>query len=122
MILSFKTQFKQPILDDTKIHTIRADKTNRWQAGKKIHFATGVRTKNYHCFKEGVCTTVQKIEIEIVSDYLHETIVKIDDRKLTELEVQQLAWNDGFDSLVAFWMWFNTDFEGKIIHWADFKY
>lgn len=52
MILSFKEQFIPKILDGTKIHTIREDKKNRWEAGKKIHFATGVRTKNYKCPKK----------------------------------------------------------------------
>lgn len=50
MILSFKPQFRQKILDGTKIHTIRDDPNDRWQAGKIIHAATGVMTKNYDCF------------------------------------------------------------------------
>jgi len=37
-----------------KIHTIR--KGNRWRAGVKIHFATGVRSKGYRQFAEAVCT------------------------------------------------------------------
>lgn len=47
MILGFKPQFVQPIIDRTKIHTIREDKHNRWVPGKVIHMATGVRTKSY---------------------------------------------------------------------------
>lgn len=50
------------------------------------------------------------------------TIVKIDGRKLTEPEIQQLAWNDGFDNLVDFWMWFADGFKGKIIHWTELRY
>lgn len=41
MILSFKKQFLDPIITGSKIHTIRADKPNRWKPGNKIHFATG---------------------------------------------------------------------------------
>lgn len=42
MLLTFsKPQFKNLILDGTKIHTIRLDKTNRWKKGMKIHFWMG---------------------------------------------------------------------------------
>ncbi len=124
MILSFKKQFKEPILKGTKKHTIREDKPNRWKVGNKIHFATGVRTKNYECFKEGVCVSVQEIEITrpVWSEYLNDTIVRIDGIALTEKEQQQLAWNDGFTNLIDFWLWFKGDFKGKIIHWTDLKY
>lgn len=122
MILSFKEQFKEPILKGSKIHTIREDMHNRWKAGKIIHMATGVRTKKYNCFNEGICKSIQQIEIIRVSDYLNETIVKVDGRQLTVSEVQQLAWNDGFHNLICFWMWFSDGFVGKIIHWTDFKY
>lgn len=122
MIIGFKERFKQPILDKTKKHTIREDSHNRWKQGIKLHMATGVRTKMYNQFSEDTCKSVQKIEIERTSDYLHETIVKIDDRKLTEKEVQQLAWNDGFANLVDFWLWFSKGFKGKIIHWTELRY
>ena len=63
MILSFNKKFKVPIETGTKIHTIRLDKPNRWRAGKTIHFATGVRTKNYDNFKVGRCLSFQYITI-----------------------------------------------------------
>ncbi len=124
MILAFKNKFKEPILKGTKKHTIRADKHNRWKAGNKIHCATGVRTKNYSCFKEYVCISTQKIEITrpVWSEYLNDAVVKVDGKVLTEKEQQQLAWNDGFANLLEFWLWFNEDFTGKIIHWTDLKY
>ena len=122
MVIGFKERFTKPIQNKTKIHTIREDLHNRWKVGMKMHMATGVRTKIYNQFYENTCKSIQKIEIERVSDYLHDTIVKIDGRKLTEKEVQQLAWNDGFDNLVEFWMWFADGFKGKIIHWTDLQY
>ncbi|MBE7411382.1 MAG: hypothetical protein HS129_04840 [Leptospiraceae bacterium] len=64
MILGFKQQFIRPILDGTKIHTIREDVHNRWHVGNKIHFATGVRTKNYKQFLEKFCTGTQTIKIK----------------------------------------------------------
>ncbi|MDR2205793.1 MAG: ASCH domain-containing protein [Flavobacteriaceae bacterium] len=122
MTLSFKQQFKEKILNGSKIHTIREDKSNRWKAGNIIHFATGVRTKSYECFATGKCVSVQEIEIIRVSDYANETIIKVDERALPFEEIQKLAWNDGFHHILEFWLWFNRDFKGKIIHWTDFKY
>jgi hypothetical protein len=57
------TLFPEKIIEEIKIHTIREDKKDRWKAGRKIHHATGVRTKNYRCFREAVCTGTQTIEI-----------------------------------------------------------
>ena len=122
MVIGFNPRFKEPILKKTKKHTLREDPHNRWKQGIKMHMATGVRTKNYNQFNEDVCKSTQKIEIIRTSDYLNETIVKVDGRKLTEPEIQQLAWNDGFDNLVSFWLWFDKGFIGKIIHWTDLKY
>lgn len=122
MILAFKPRFKEPILNGTKIHTIREDKANRWRIDRVIHMATGVRTAKYEQFDEQICTGVQKIEIIRTSDYMNETIVKVDGRILTEKETQTLAWNDGFLNLFDFWLFFADGFEGKVIHWTDYKY
>ena len=115
MILSFKKQFVQPILDGTKVHTIREDKGNRWTVGKKIHFATGVRTKNYEQFMEGECIGLQKIRIKNEGIYVSE-------RRLNYIEAKQLAFRDGFDYLSEFLKFFDRPFDGIIIHWTDFLY
>jgi len=121
MILGFKPQFKQKILDGTKIHTIREDRNNRWQTGKKIHFATGVRTKNYHQFKEGECKSIQAIWINPKQEG-----IQINDRALTRIEVHWLAKYDGFDSIEDLYSFFLKEskepFDAKIIHWTDFVY
>ena len=46
----------------------------------------------------------------------------IDNIVLTNKQIEQLAKNDGFDSVQDFFNWFNEDFNGRIIHWTDFKY
>lgn len=116
MIIGFKERFIKPILfEKTKKHTIREDKKNRWKAGMLMHMATGVRTKNYNCFKEVTCKSIQLIEIQNNS-------ITVDNRKLTEQEIQQLIVNDGFDSTIDFWNWFEKPFKGKIIHWTDLRY
>jgi hypothetical protein len=113
------TEFEEKIKKGIKLHTIRIDEKCRWKKGNKIHFATGVRTSNYNCFKEGVCTGTQKIEIK-------DRCIYIDDRelKLTIDTVEYLSDNDGFDSVDDFWWWFDQygSFVGKIIHWTDLRY
>lgn len=121
MILSFKPRFKEKILSGEKIHTIREDKTRRWQTGKKIHFATGVRTKNYNQFYEGECKFIQQIEIRPKTRQifigLNGTMNKL---KADFHEV--LAKQDGFDSVEDFWLWFDKPFFGVLIHWTDLVY
>ena len=128
MILSFKPQFISKILDGSKIHTIRADKHNRWEAGLKIQFATGARTKHYRCFKEGVCTGVQDIKIKWSRKLRHIQIVIDGDKRLYNFEEKdQIAINDGFqywNDLLNFFFpnYRSGTFRGKIIHWTNFKY
>lgn len=132
MIIGFKEQFRAPILNGTKIHTIREDKHDRWKPGKVIHMSTGVRTKWYNCFKKDMCRNIQKIRIV----HWHNTVhVYVDDwffgeafhNKLYDIQtytpnLKKLARNDGFASVSDFFKWFSNDFEGKIIHWTDLRY
>jgi len=122
MVIGFQERFKQPIIGKTKKHTIREDCHNRWKAGVKMHMATGVRTKNYNQFAEEVCKSTQNIEVRRTSDYLNETLVIVDGRVLSQAEVQQLAFNDGFVNLIDFYLWFSSGFSGKIIHWTELRY
>lgn len=113
-----------------KIHTIRRDEKNRWKPGTKIDFFINCRQKNMFRFAPVLpVMSIQKIEIVYYTDreVLREDLppkkaVAIDDRRLKEEEIELLAKNDGFDSVEEFFKYFNDDFEGKIIHWTDFKY
>lgn len=122
MIIGFKKQFKDPILNGTKIHTIRKDECNRWSIGKLMHQATGVRTKKYHCFAKKQCTGTQRIKIDTSAYYMNDYFVEIDGRKLKFEETQKLAWNDGFINLIDFYQWFSNGYSGKIIHWTNLRY
>lgn len=122
MVLGFNPRFVGKIISGTKIHTIRADIHNRWKAGRSIQFATGVRTKYYQQFKDGVCVSTQKIVIDCDVNTIGDRIIIIDDRQLTEAHVFKLAKNDGFNSLEEFYDWFNKPFVGKIIHWTEKRY
>lgn len=115
-----------------KIHTIRRDSKNRWKSGNKIHFYINNRTKNAFQFAPVVeCVSVQEIEIKwiIPNGYeISRPIVWIDGQlfldEYDEIDrgIDQLAKNDGFDSVEDFFTWFNEDFSGKIIHWTNLKY
>lgn len=128
MILGFKQQFVDKILDGSKIHTIREDKTKRWKLGNTIHFATGVRTKNYKQFHEGVCKEVQDFEVEYDEDYVcvlidGKVFYEKNESFVTQTEAMlQLAKADGFESIDDFFKWFNSPFKGRLIHWTDFVY
>ncbi len=122
MVLSFNPQFILPILQKSKIHSIREDRCNRWKPGIKIQIATGQRTKEYKQHDEQVCVSTQKIDIRHLDHPIRCATVTIDGRSLNNVEIKQLAINDGFESIAAFYYWFKNDYTGKIIHWTDFKY
>lgn len=135
MILSYKkqfpwqkpTDFKKKILEGAKIHTIREDLHGRWSAGKHIHHAQGVRTKNYDCFLENDCVSVQSIHINYydLAPNQQKMEVVIDGESVFQPHdewLEKLAKNDGFDNVYEFFNWFDSDFQGRIIHWTDFKY
>jgi hypothetical protein len=131
MILGFHPQFVLKIKNGTKIHTIRQDKKNRWHDGMKIHFATGVRSKRYVQFQSGKCKSTQIIIIKHRKGDFPQKGIWIDGvlrfsingvlHNGTEF-MTTLALNDGFKNYDDFFDWFDKDFEGKIIHWTDFRY
>ena len=116
MTLGFQHRFVDKILNGSKIHTVRVDKTSRWKIGNKIHFCTDIRTKNRNQFMFGKCTNVKEIEINGLTG----TII-IDGIKLNDDQINQFMLNDGFDSKVDFWSWKGWNdqiFNGKIIYWT----
>jgi hypothetical protein len=137
MIISFKPQFVPKILAGTKIHTLREDKTNRWQTGRKMHMYTGRYTATDRQFiKEAECVSVQYVEVNAKLKLIYigrmEHVViyrqRLDStyfqrvRELTEAQALQFARNDGFDTLEDFWQWFTTTKTLKLIHWTDKRY
>lgn len=114
MILEFKPQFKAPILNGTKIHTIRKDVENLFYYGLYLDLYTseGHSKRIFHFAK---CHSIQ--EIEIINKQ-----VFIEGNLLSNAMMLTLAFNNGFNSLEEFFEWFNKIFVGKIIHFTDFKY
>jgi len=126
MVLGFKSQFVKPILEGTKIHTIREDKNDRWKAGNKIHFATGVRTKDYCMFKLDKCVSVQRFEIRYPELEFPSGKTFNQPKILVDgiwVNMFKIALNDGFNNHIELLDFFkNRPFKGKIIHWTDFRY
>ena len=115
-----------------KKHTIRIDKNNRWNIDREIDFFIGVRTKNMFRFAPKTkVVSIQSIEIFKVAYVDTPYTVKvngkcyqvsIDGKCLLKSDIKALAVNDGFDTVLEFFEWFNEDFSGKIIHWTNLKY
>lgn len=127
MLLGFKHQFVNPILEEIKIHTIRADVNNRWQSGKTIHMCTGLRTKDLNIFNIKPCISVQRIIIDTYHEgiYLLKKTDSFPNNWLQPTEIEILSRNDGFKRLSDFWEWFRNDkYDGtyKIIHWTQLTY
>jgi hypothetical protein len=125
MILGFKQQFVAPILAGTKIHTLRLDPNDRWVPYMPIHFATGVRTQNYKCFKKGYCECVQRVLISHDGDGI--VWVVVDGYALPRETKTLFIKNDGFENEKDFIDWFfpkgkKNNLFLKLIHWTDFKY
>jgi len=127
MILGFKPQFEEKILTKKKKTTIREDKKNRWKVGMKIHFATGVRTKNYRKFAEGIVQSIDTISIKYIDalftrpteiTYKGKTFsVFVNFYPLSEQQIIDLIEYEGFDSFDDFFAFFPNDFKGKLIRW-----
>lgn len=117
---------------DAKTHTIRQLRINKlgelaknqWDESNKIHFAIHNRTTNYFQFAPVV--PVISIQDVFMTDY-NGLEITVDDTYLYHSEKEQLAKNDGFDSLTDFEDYFISQmkdgcFSGIIIHWTNLKY
>jgi len=107
-----------------KLHTIRFDIKDRWKQGNKIHAVYNNRSKSqYQITPVFLCKGVQKIKITYTAfEDMKWPLILIDGVPIRAKKIEMLAINDGFDSAADFLAWFNTDFEGKIIHFTDLRY
>ena len=123
-----------------KSHSIRFGK-RQWIAGNDIHFAINNRTKNYFRFAPITeVVSVQKIEFELIGGLTEDAQsydimnVFIDEKNFGSFDrlkkevifgednLQQLAINDGFESVEDFFEYFNENATGQLIHWTDLTY
>lgn len=123
----FGKVYEEDALNTAKLHTIRKDTSNRWKAGNDIHFSINVRTKKQFQFAPVVkCVSTQTIKISYKEKDCEkqccEPAIYIDNQPIDFKTLQSLALNDGFNSVVDFLNYFNTNYTGKIIHWTNLKY
>lgn len=112
-----------------KLHTIRDDSKNRWKAGTKIDFFINCRKADMTRFAPTL-PVVSIQDIMITRNKHGKTMVFIDGKifYMQDWSVEQkykmlhFAHNDGFDTTEEFSEYFDTDFNGKIIHWTNLKY
>lgn len=148
MILSYsRDQFIPAIKEGIKIHTIRTDSKRRWKPGMKIqHWRGNPRNvkQNPYQFAEGECNGTQDIYIQSKRKNFYGgrdfPMIEVwigtfstgsrqpytaNGRWITDEEVQLLAQNDNL-TLDEFREWFVPDnqpvFQGRIIHFTDFRY
>jgi len=131
-----------------KIHTMREDPHNRWKVDMSIQMVyRGPKYSILDHFNEGipeleVCTGVQKIDIfydnknGILADNFVDVVIDGESFEYVRFnskgepfydlgegkKIKTLAANDGFDSVIDFFKWFDRDWSGKIIHWSNFRY
>ncbi len=108
-----------------KFHTIRDDANDRWHKDVMIDFYINCRQKNMFQFAPRI-PVVSTQEVEIVYDKVFGKNlypdVFIDNVRLHPMKLDELAQNDGFDTIEDFFEYFNKDYKGKIIHWTDLRY
>ena len=102
-----------------KRHTIRKDKEDHWETGTLIDFVTDEDTKGFRFAPQIPVVSTQSIGIYHLENSIE---VCVDGTYLFTIEIEELAINDGFESVADFFAYFNETYHGKIIHWTDLRY
>ncbi len=113
---------------NAKLHTMRKDPKGLWVPGRKIHMVVFNRTKNRFQFAPVLkVKSTQEVSIKYKGADKY-PVVTIDNKRFTANDrygvemLREIAFNDGFNSMDHFFMWFNTNDTYKLIHWTDLKY
>lgn len=109
---------------EPKLHTIRRDLDNEWQAGMDIQLVINLNTTDEFQFAPTLkCQSVQRIEIDY-SNLINENgpVVFIDYELVDKETLVKLVINDGFPTVEDFFLYFNEDFSGNLIHWTPLRY
>lgn len=128
-LLKILKELKINIESTPKLHSIRQDTQNRWKAGTKIDFFINCRKKDMFRFAPTL-PVVSTQDITITRNKDGKAMVFIDGKifYLQDWSLEQnykmlhFAHNDGFETTADFFEYFDTDFNGKIIHWTNLKY
>lgn len=122
--INFKSRFAESVANGTKRQTIRAKRKRPIQVGDYLHLYSGMRTSNCRKLIEELPKCKEVLVITIL-DYLNpislQTPFQDDWRELSSEEAEQLAKDDGFDSLYSMIEFFEEThglpFTGHLIKW-----
>lgn len=122
--LSFQKEFRQPILDRVKRHTLR-DRAGRFHEGCKLHLYTGMRTK--YCRAIGTATCIGLLPIRIDFQYRRVEFTTSGHAITAPDDTDAFAVGDGFPEgwhqMRAFWIKHHPEVEaawdGTMIQWGD---
>lgn len=130
---SFAPQFRLSVESGSKSQTVRAPRKRHAQPGEQVQLYTAMRTK--YCRKlvdpDPVCTACSPIEILVTTQHPERIAsITIDDRQLTDEEIEHFAFADGFNAYLdrsarldmgSFWLNHHGQgrFRGFLIEWAE---
>lgn len=122
---SFQKRFAPPILDGTKVHTIRAERRRHARPGEAMQLYTGMRTKVCKLILTPVCEAA--VPVHMVFCRRGGAEIRIGGRLMAAVLLDAFARADGFADLadmVGFW-WaahpledgVTLTFQGVLLRW-----
>jgi len=114
-----------------KVHHITLSSPLKMNTKSKIHFKKWEGKPGYsktHKIAPGIGYVChQKIKIawtKIESEQIKRSYceVWIDGKRINQLQMNRLAFNEGFSNVDEFFKKFNQNFEGYVLHWTNTKY
>lgn len=122
---SFKKRFEVPILDGTKLQTVRAHRKRHARVDEELQLYTGMRTLQCRLLGRAICRSVERIKIDVDGGSIHyprwaETFSGDDD-------LDAFARRDGFADwadMQAFWRAEHPSisvFDGVLIEWSPLQ-
>jgi hypothetical protein len=121
--LNFHATFAPLVESGSKRQTIRAQRKRPIEIGENLHLFTGLRQKGARrLLPPQTCMLAVNISMRWYQRSGYDCFeCKLNGKKLTVSEIQDLATKDGFPSLDAFKAWFlpkgTTSFIGQLIQW-----
>lgn len=118
---SFKKRFEVPILDGTKLQTIRARRKRHAGEGEELQLYTGMRTAQCRLLGIALCRSVERILIDVDGGSIHFPRTTETIREQSALDT--FAVEDGFEdwpAMQAFWRKEHPSiavFDGVLIRW-----
>lgn len=118
---SFMKSFADKVESGVKPHTIRDDNHNDRHAkvGNDLQLYTGMRTKNCRKLRDAKCVGVYPIDIICPHVFIS---VSGDWKPLTQWHIRELAILDGFESVEAFFDYFQERRDRVLIAWKEARW